>query len=249
MPKTWEAKPMLLQCANDDPGTDSVAGWLRAGTLTCLSELNEECLELCLAQARAGAAPPLCAAIAHEWSALDAAGGRHASGGLSLLLDAGFAQLTAWRAGGARQVGDEGAPGYAPWFTVPAAVPLAQAVFTFAWHLARCQGSAACRLRACRSCAATRSDRCARWRCGTCTACDHAGWRSRACGGNSSPRRPAVTRRAWSVPGCVVRPCSRPRRACARRSLLRGCAARRARHGLSHVAPNPTSVFERWGSL
>ena len=64
---------MLLQCANDDPGTDSVAGWLRAGTLTCLSELNEECLELCLAQARAGAAPPLCAAIAQEWSALDAA--------------------------------------------------------------------------------------------------------------------------------------------------------------------------------
>jgi len=134
---------MLLQCANDDPGADSVAGWLRAGTLTCLSELNEECLELCLAQARAGAAPPLCAAIAHEWSALDAAGRQHASGCLYLLLDAGFAQLTAWRAGGARQVGDEGAPGYAPWFTVPAAVPLAQAVFTFAWHLARCQGSAA----------------------------------------------------------------------------------------------------------
>src|SRR5580692_12597133 len=118
---------MLLQCANDDPGADSVAGWLRAGTLTCLSELNEECLELCLAQSRAGAAPPLCAEIAHEWSALDAAGRQHSSDLLYLLLDAGFAQVAGGRAGDARQVGDEGAPGYAPWFTVPAAVPLAQA--------------------------------------------------------------------------------------------------------------------------
>jgi hypothetical protein len=134
---------MLLQCGNDDPGADSVAGWLRAGTLTCLSELNEECLELCVAQSRAGAAPPLCAEIATQWSALDAAGRRHMSGCLYLLVDAGFSQAARLGAGGARQVGDEGAPGYAPWFTVPAAVPLTQAVFTFAWHLARCQGSAA----------------------------------------------------------------------------------------------------------
>jgi hypothetical protein len=143
MPKTWEARAMLLQCGNDDPGADCVAGWLCAGTLTCLGELNEECLELCVAQAHAGAAPPLCAEIAHEWSALDAAGRRHAGGCLYLLLDAGFVRLASGRASGARQVGDAGAPGYAPWFTVPAAVPLAQAVFTFAWHLARCQASAA----------------------------------------------------------------------------------------------------------
>lgn len=134
---------MLLQCANDDPGADSVAGWLRAGTLTCLSELNEECLELCVAQAGAAAAPPLCAEIARAWSVLDAGGRQHASGCLYLLMDAGFAHGARSHAGSARQVGDEGAPGYAPWFTVPAAVPLAQALFTFAWHLAQCQGSAA----------------------------------------------------------------------------------------------------------
>jgi len=134
---------MLLQCGKDDPGADSVAGWLRAGTLTCLSELNEECLELCVAQARAAAAPPLCAEIAARWSALDAAGRQHASGCLYLLVDAGFSQAARWRAGSAGQVGDAGAPGYAPWFTVPASGSLAQAVFTFAWHLARCQGGAA----------------------------------------------------------------------------------------------------------
>jgi hypothetical protein len=134
---------MLLQCANDDPGTDSVAGWLRAGTLSCLSELNAECLELCVAQACAGSASPLCAEMARAWSALDAAGRQHASGGLCLLMDAGFAHAARSRAPGAQQVGDAGAPDYAPWFTVPGAVPLAQAVYTFAWHLARCQGSAA----------------------------------------------------------------------------------------------------------
>jgi hypothetical protein len=133
---------MLLQCGNDDTGADSVAGWLRAGTLTCLSELNEECLEACVAQARAGAASALGAEIAAGWSALDAPGRQHVCGCLYLLLDAGFAQVTRWRDGGGR-VDDAGAPGYAPWFTVPAAFPLAQAIFTFAWHLARCQGSAA----------------------------------------------------------------------------------------------------------
>ena len=134
---------MLLQCGTDEPGGEGVAGWLRAGTLTCLSELNEECLEACVAQARAGAASPLCAEIAGGWSALDATARRHVSGCLYLLVDAGLAQLAHWRAGSARQVGDEGACGYAPWFTVAAALPLAQAIFTFSWHLARCQGSAA----------------------------------------------------------------------------------------------------------
>ncbi len=133
---------MLLQCENDEVGADCVAGWLRAGTLSCLSELNEECLELCVAQARAGAAQPLCTEIAQAWNGLDAAARGQASGCLYLLLDAGLAQLTPGRAA-APEVGDAGGPGYAPWFTVPAVLPLAQAVFTFAWHLARCQGSAA----------------------------------------------------------------------------------------------------------
>jgi hypothetical protein len=134
---------MLLQCANDDPDGDGVAGWLRAGTLSCLSELNEECLEACVAQARAGAAPALCNELAAGWSALEVTGRQHVAGCLYLVMDAGFAQVTRWRDGAACQVDDEGAPGYAPWFTVPAALPLAQGIFTFAWHLARCQGSAA----------------------------------------------------------------------------------------------------------
>lgn len=133
---------MLLQCGSEDPGVDTVAGWLRAGTLASLSELNEECLEVCVAQARAGA-PPLCIEIATQWGALAPTARPHVSGCLYLLMDAGIARLARRGEGAAREVGDAGAHEYAPWFTVPAAVPLAQAIFAFSWHLARCQGSAA----------------------------------------------------------------------------------------------------------
>ena len=48
-----------------------------------------------------------------------------------------------WRAPAAAQVGEAARAGYAPFFTVAPARQVAQAVFTFAWHLARCQGTAA----------------------------------------------------------------------------------------------------------
>ena len=136
---------MLLQCGSDHQGGDSVEGWVRSATLASLYELNEECLELCVQQARALPAAPLCSEIAQLWGALDAPARQRASGCLYLLLDAGFADADRWRVAEASQVGDgAGAvPVWAPWFTVPAALPLAQAVFTFAWHLTRCQGKAA----------------------------------------------------------------------------------------------------------
>ena len=60
---------MLLQCENDEAGGDcGPAGCARARSAR-LSELNEECLELCVAQARAGAARPLCTEIAQAWTA------------------------------------------------------------------------------------------------------------------------------------------------------------------------------------
>ena len=43
----------------------------------------------------------------------------------------------------AREVADADGGPYAPFFTVPAAADVAQAVFTFAWHLTRCQSAAA----------------------------------------------------------------------------------------------------------
>lgn len=134
---------MLLQCGSDHQGGDSVAGWVRGATLASVCELNEECMELCVQQARALPAPPLCSEIAQLWSTLDARARQRAAGCLYLLLDAGFADAPRWRGPGVSQVGDGAAGDYAPWFTVPAAPLLAQALFTFAWHLARCQGNAA----------------------------------------------------------------------------------------------------------
>lgn len=130
---------MLLQCESEYDG----GGWLRAETLASLSELNEECLELIAQQARATPAHALLTEIARRWGALDAPARQRAAGCLYLLVDAGFADPQHWRTCDARQVSDAAGDDYAPFFTVPAASQVAQAVFTFAWHLARCQSVAA----------------------------------------------------------------------------------------------------------
>jgi hypothetical protein len=129
---------MLLQCETEYADDDDRGAWLRAGTLTSLRELNAECLDLLLQQALASPADATLAEIARHREALDPAARERASGCLYLLLDAGFAEPRRWRGGMAR-VADESVP----FFTVPAAAQVAQGVLTFAWHLARCQGSAA----------------------------------------------------------------------------------------------------------
>lgn len=137
---------MLLQCEMELGDAEPARAWLHRETLESLAELNEECLALLAAQAHAGPDSPLLEAIAHGCAALDAPGRRRAAGCLHLLLDAGFADPQRWRAARERQVGDAGGGEYAPFFTVPAAAAVAQAVFTFAWHVARCQSTAACLL-------------------------------------------------------------------------------------------------------
>jgi hypothetical protein len=133
----------MLLCAIETLEGDSWAGWLRDTTLASLSELNEECLELCLLQARAGSAPALCAELAQLLSALDGAARRRAAACHYLLMDAGLAQLGGAPAAAAPHI-EDAEPSYAAaWFTVPAAAVLTQAVFAFAWHLSRHQGSAA----------------------------------------------------------------------------------------------------------
>ena len=67
---------------------------------------------------------------------------RPRGGCLYLLVDAGFAEPERWRRRAVRQVDDAG-QGYAPFFSIAAGAAVAQAVLTFAWHLARCQGAAA----------------------------------------------------------------------------------------------------------
>jgi hypothetical protein len=134
---------MVLQCEMDYAGAEACGGWLRGATLASLSELNAECLELLAQQARATPGSALLAEIARLWVMLDAAARQRAAGCLYLLLDAGFGDPQHWRALAAPQVQDADGGAYAPFFTVPAAAEVAQAVFTFAWHLARCQSAAA----------------------------------------------------------------------------------------------------------
>lgn len=129
---------MLLQCETELADD----GWLREDTLASLRELNEECLELCAAQARAQPGNATLAEIARQWNALDAAARTRAGGCLYLLVDAGFAEPERWRRRTVRQVDDAG-HGYAPFFSIASSAAVAQAVLMFAWHLARCQGVAA----------------------------------------------------------------------------------------------------------
>ncbi len=134
---------MVLQCGTEYAGGDAHEGWLRSATLASLSELNGECLELLAQQARATPGSVLLTEFARGWAELDPAARQRAAGCLYLLLDVGFAAPQHWRMHTARQVEDADGSPYAPFFTVPAAAEVAQAVFTFAWYLARCQSAAA----------------------------------------------------------------------------------------------------------
>jgi hypothetical protein len=140
---------MLLHCDREEPAADAgsalAGGWLRAGTLESLLELNESCLALLAEQAavRGGPRDGLLQQLAGLWRDLDGAARRRAAACPYLLLDAGFADPLRWRAAPAPQVGDAGAERYARYFTVPATAEVARQVFIFAWHLARSQATAA----------------------------------------------------------------------------------------------------------
>jgi hypothetical protein len=134
---------MVLQCEMEYAGVEADGGWLRGATLASLSELNAECLELLAQQASATPGAAVLAEFARGWVVLDAPARQRAAGCLYLLLDAGFADPQHWRTLAARQVEDADGGPYPAFFGVPAAAEVSQAVFTFAWHLARCQPAAA----------------------------------------------------------------------------------------------------------
>ena len=140
---------MLLHCEREDgaaeAGTARAAGWLPAGTLDSLTELNESCLAMLGEQAAVRGVPPdgLLQQFAALWRDLDGAARRRAAACPYLLLDAGFADPLRWQRAPAPRVGDAVAARYACYFTVPAAAEVARLVFIYAWHLARSQGAAA----------------------------------------------------------------------------------------------------------
>jgi hypothetical protein len=140
---------MLLHCEREgsspDDGASLAAGWLRAGVLDSLLELNELCLTLLAEQAavRSGPASALLQQLGELWRALDGAARHRAAACPYLLLDAGFADPLRWQVPRAPQVGDGGTERYTCYFTVPAAAEVARLVFIYAWHLARSQAAAA----------------------------------------------------------------------------------------------------------
>lgn len=136
---------MLLHCETESDETARVCGWLPAGTLETLVELNELSLALLAEQAaaRGVAGGLLLRQVADLWRSLDPAARRRAASCPYLLVDAGFADPLRWRPTPAPQVGDAAHAAYTAFFTVPAASMLARLVFTYAWHLARTQGAAA----------------------------------------------------------------------------------------------------------
>jgi hypothetical protein len=139
---------MLLHCERERGpagGATLAVGWLHAGALDSLLELNELCLALLAEQAaaRGGAASALLQQLGELWRGLDAAARHRAAACPYLLLDAGFADPLRWQLPPARQVGDAVADRYGCYFTVPAAAEVARLVFMYAWHLARSQAAAA----------------------------------------------------------------------------------------------------------
>jgi hypothetical protein len=139
----------VLHCDREDGVADSggtlARGWLRAGTLDSLIELNELCLALLAEQAaaRGGPASGLLQQLGELWYGLDGVARHRAASCPYLLLDAGFADPPRWRMSAAPQVGDGGTGRYAGYFTVPAAAEVTRLVFIYAWHLARSQAAAA----------------------------------------------------------------------------------------------------------
>jgi hypothetical protein len=120
-------------------------GWLQPGTLATVLELNELGLALLAEQglARGSAACPLLRQVAELWRMLEPKARQRAADCPYLLLDAGFADPPRWRVCAQGQVGDSAPLPYAAFFTVPAAAEVARLVFTYAWHLARCEPPAA----------------------------------------------------------------------------------------------------------
>jgi len=140
---------MLLHCEKEvgpaDDGATLAAGWLRAGALDSLIELNELCLSLLAEQAAVRNGPPsgLLQQLGELWHRLDGASRHRAAACPYLLLDAGFGDPQRWQVSPAPQVGDVGSHRYTCYFTVPAAAEVARLVFIYAWHLARSQVAAA----------------------------------------------------------------------------------------------------------
>jgi hypothetical protein len=119
--------------------------WLRAETLAALAELNEQCLELLAAQARAtmpGPGAPLLREIGPLLRSLDGDARHRAAACPYLLVDAGFGDQQRWVWVSGFRVRDSARQGSA-FFSIPGVTTVMRQVLTYAWHLTRSQNAAA----------------------------------------------------------------------------------------------------------
>jgi hypothetical protein len=115
--------------------------WPCAETFKSLTQLNEACLELLVAQAALGlpAAAAMLSELADLWGALDVNARRRAAACPYLLVDAGFADAYRWRWVGANRVADREPAVFATFFTASPLSAVAHHVFNYAWYLTRSQ--------------------------------------------------------------------------------------------------------------
>ena len=116
--------------------------WLRAESSEALTAINEECLELLVAQSmlRTSQPQPLLCELADLWRSLDARARRRAAECPYLLVDAGFADARRWRFLNGHAVSEPGSGAESdgpPFFTAPGANDVIRRVLQFARELAR----------------------------------------------------------------------------------------------------------------
>ena len=120
--------------------------WLGSETLESVAELNDQCLELLMEEAKSCDMPtghPLVADLRDLWMALDASARRRASNCPYLLVDSGFVHVQRWAWVRGHHVRDEERTTQTKFFNSQKAVAVGRLVLTYAWHLARSQNTAA----------------------------------------------------------------------------------------------------------
>jgi len=120
--------------------------WLGSETLESVAELNEQCLELIMEEAKScemPAGPPLVADLRDLWVALDAPARRRAACCPYLLVDSGFVRVQRWAWVRGHHVRDEERTTQLKFFNSQKAITVGRLVLTYAWHLARSQNTAA----------------------------------------------------------------------------------------------------------
>lgn len=130
-----------------EPAHESRA-WLRAESSEALAAINEECLELLVAQSmlRTTQQQPMLSELGDLWRSLDARARRRAAECPYLLADAGFADAQRWRFLNGHAVSEPGAGAASDgpaFFTAPGANDLVRRVLQFARELARTNSVAA----------------------------------------------------------------------------------------------------------